>query len=71
MLNHARQIGAPGGVGSPLGNRGAYKPPTTIKRPAPGVVEGANRTPLTEVSANNAANTAGDGGTDAKRQKVT
>lgn len=71
MLNHARQIGAPGGGGSPLGNRGAYKPPTTVKRPAPGVVENGNRTPLTEVSNNNAANAVGGGGTDAKRQKVT
>lgn len=71
MLNQARQIGAPGGGGSPLGNRGAYKPPTTVKRPAPGVVEGSNRPPLTEVSNNGTVTTAGGGGTDAKRQKIT
>ncbi|RYP17051.1 hypothetical protein DL765_004750 [Monosporascus sp. GIB2] len=70
MLNHTRQIGAPGGGGSPLANRNTYKPPT-VKRPAPSVVEGGNRTPLTDVSANNTVNTAGNGGTDAKRQKVT
>ncbi len=69
MLNHARQIGAPGGGGSPLANRGSYKPPT-VKRPAPAGAEGGNRTPLTEVSTNSTVNTVGDGGTDAKRQKV-
>ncbi|KAK7754686.1 DNA repair protein rad52 [Diatrype stigma] len=72
MLNQTRQIGAPGGGGSPLGNRGAYKPPTTVKRPAPGVAEGGNRPPLTEVSNNGTVNnTAVGGGTDAKRQKIT
>ncbi|KAI1085120.1 recombination protein Rad52 [Whalleya microplaca] len=71
-LNHARQIGAPGGGGSPLGNRGQYRP-LTVKRPAPGGgPEPGNRTPLTEVSANNnTVHGLGGGGTDAKRQKVT
>ncbi|KAI0012673.1 recombination protein Rad52 [Xylariaceae sp. FL0662B] len=71
-LNHTRQIGVPGGGASPLANRGQYRP-LTVKRPAPGGgPELGNRTPLTEVSANN--NTVqglGGGGTDAKRQKIT
>ncbi|KAI0472770.1 hypothetical protein GGR56DRAFT_667130 [Xylariaceae sp. FL0804] len=73
-LGHARQIGAPGGGGSPLGNRGQYKPPT-MKRPAPAAApEGNNsRAPLTEVSANGPAGVgagAGAGGLDSKRQKM-
>ncbi|KAF2963500.1 hypothetical protein GQX73_g10078 [Xylaria multiplex] len=69
-LNQMRQIGAPGGVGSPLGNRGQYRPPT-MKRPAPsGPDGGGNRTPLTEVSTNGPPPAAGPAVTDAKRQKM-
>ncbi|GAP84608.1 putative recombination protein rad52 [Rosellinia necatrix] len=69
-LSQMRQIGAPG-AGSPLGNRGQYRPPT-MKRPAPsGPDSGGNRTPLTEVSANGPSAAAGAAGIDAKRQKTT
>ncbi|KAI2630051.1 recombination protein Rad52 [Xylaria nigripes] len=72
-LSQVRQIGAPGGAGSPLGNRGQYRP-LTMKRPAPGggggQVGSGNRTPLTEVSQNEPVN-AGTEGIDAKRQKTT
>ncbi|KAI0423902.1 hypothetical protein F5Y09DRAFT_336209 [Xylaria sp. FL1042] len=68
-LSQVRQIGAPGGAGSPLGNRGQYRPPT-MKRPPPGGPDGGgNRTPLTEVSANGP--TAAGAVADAKRQKMT
>lgn len=63
-LNHARQIGAPGSH-SPMGNRGAYKPPTITKRPA----DGGARPPLNEVTTNGTVG-AGTAGADAKRQKV-
>ncbi|KAI1133331.1 hypothetical protein F5Y10DRAFT_274242 [Nemania abortiva] len=72
-LSHARQIGAPGAVGSPLGNRGQYRPPT-MKRPAPGGPDSGgngNRTPLTEVSTNGPPSAPGATGMDAKRQKMT
>ncbi|KAI1205111.1 recombination protein Rad52 [Annulohypoxylon truncatum] len=70
-LNQARQIGAPGGVGSPMGNRGQYRP-LTVKRPAPTGGESGNRTPLTEVSTNGPQSIGGGGGeTDPKRQKVS
>ncbi|KAI1418481.1 recombination protein Rad52 [Hypoxylon sp. FL1857] len=69
-LNHTRQIGAPGGVGSPLGNRGQYRP-LTVKRPAPSGPDAGARTPLTEVSTNNAAQAVSGGGADSKRQKVS
>ncbi|KAH8166621.1 hypothetical protein CIB48_g1636 [Xylaria polymorpha] len=70
-LSQVRQIGAPGGAGSPLGNRGQYRPPT-MKRPAPGGPDGGgNRAPLTEVSTNGPPAPAGAGGVDAKRQKMT
>lgn len=68
-LNNVRQIGAPGGPGSPLANRGQYRP-LTVKRPAPGPDPG-NRPPLTEVSTNGAAQATGGAGTDPKRQKVS
>ena len=42
-----RRIGMPSGAQSPMGNRGAYKPPS-IKRPAP--PETPSRQPLTDVS---------------------
>ncbi|KAI2473158.1 recombination protein Rad52 [Annulohypoxylon bovei var. microspora] len=69
-LNQARQIGAPGGVGSPLGNRGQYRP-LTVKRPAPAGAEPGNRAPLIDVSTNGPAQGGGAGGTDPKRQKVS
>ncbi|KAI1389596.1 recombination protein Rad52 [Hypoxylon trugodes] len=70
-MNHARQIGAPGGVGSPLANRGQYRP-LTVKRPAPSGPEAGNRTPLTEVTTNGPPQGVnGGGGTDPKRQRVS
>ncbi|OIW23630.1 hypothetical protein CONLIGDRAFT_637602 [Coniochaeta ligniaria NRRL 30616] len=70
----ARRIGAPGGPGSPLANRGQYRPPTMVnKRPlegsAGGVVQG--RAPLADVS--NSAGGAvamGISGPDVKRLKM-
>jgi DNA repair and recombination protein RAD52 len=52
-IDPTRRIGMPGGGGPP--NRGAYKPPSAVKRPA-----------LSDVS--NLPQT--DGGTDAKKQRV-
>lgn len=74
-LSQLRQIGAPAGMGSPLGNRGQYRP-LTMKRPAPGGPDGGgggggNRPPLTDVSTNGAPGVAGAAGIDAKRQKMT
>lgn len=77
QLNQARRIGAPMGPGSPLANRGQYRPPT-IKRPLPS--EGNNggaRPALAAVTANGTVNAAAgpgagvDGvGGDPKRQKI-
>lgn len=84
-LDQTRRIGAPGGPGSPLANRGSYKPPT-MKRPLPGdgsANSAANsaasgpRSPLVDLPANTNAQAnpatgggaAGDG-LDAKRQKT-
>lgn len=72
-LDQTRRIGAPGGPGSPLANRGSYKPPT-MKRPLPGDgnAAAAARSPLVDV----AANTVGQGQAaaadvvDSKRQKM-
>ncbi|KAI1490269.1 hypothetical protein F5X96DRAFT_637267 [Biscogniauxia mediterranea] len=70
-LGHARQIGAP--AGSPLGNRGQYRP-LTMKRPAPSNNNnnngpssdaggsGSSRAPLTEVSTNGPGAAGGGGG---------
>ncbi|KAI0853289.1 recombination protein Rad52 [Daldinia vernicosa] len=69
-LNHARQIGAPGSSGSPLGNRGQYRP-LTVKRPAPSGPEPGNRAPLTEVTSNGSVQGGGGGGVDPKRQKTS
>ncbi|KAL6878774.1 DNA repair protein [Trichoderma novae-zelandiae] len=74
-LDQARRIGAPAG-GSPLANRGQYKPPT-MKRtlPSEGNENNANngnngpRAPLVDI-ATNASNGSGGDGVDAKRQKV-
>lgn len=68
-----RRIGAPGGPASPLANRGSYRPPTMMKRPAPQEA-GAGRPPLAEVT-NSTAGAAGTGaqgaGVDAaKRQRM-
>jgi DNA repair and recombination protein RAD52 len=52
-IDPTRRVGMPGGGGPP--NRGAYKPPSAVKRPA-----------LTDVS--NIPQV--DGGTDVKKQRV-
>jgi len=73
-LSQMRQIGAPGGPGSPLANRGQYRPPTMMKRPAPGggpESDHGNRAPLSEVSTNGPPTAAGAVGVDAKRQKMS
>ncbi|KAK0384915.1 hypothetical protein NLU13_7394 [Sarocladium strictum] len=62
-IDQARRIGAPGGSGSPLANRGSYKPPSM------------KRAPLTELPANGGTVVVGAGGGgdaqgDAKRQKT-
>lgn len=75
QLNQARRIGAPMGPGSPMANRGQYRPPT-IKRPLPGEAAGAAgaRPAMAEVSTNGtvgvAAVAAGGVGGDPKRQKI-
>jgi len=59
-----RKIGVPGGgVGSPLANRGSYKP-LTVKRGPDG------RPPLGDLPANGAIAGADAGGGDVKRQRV-
>ena len=69
-LDQTRRIGAPMGPGSPLANRGSYRPPT-MKRPPPGDVS-AGRTPLTDLPANGTGPTAVTTATsvEAKRQKM-
>ncbi|UKZ73058.1 hypothetical protein TrVFT333_000698 [Trichoderma virens FT-333] len=70
-LDQARRIGAPGGgLGSPLANRGQYKPPT-MKRTLPNEGNGASgpRAPLVDIPTN-AGNGSSEDGLDAKRQKV-
>ncbi|KAM0420870.1 hypothetical protein ACHAPT_011400 [Fusarium lateritium] len=66
-LDQTRRIGAPGGSGSPLANRGLYRPPT-IKRPAPG----DGRPPLADLPANGSGSTGAPtaNGLEAKRQKM-
>lgn len=73
-FNQARRIGAP--MGSPMGNRGQYRPPT-IKRPLPneGNNAGGARPALAEVGVNGTVNVAAGGGVggvggDPKRQKM-
>lgn len=62
-IDNTRRIGAPGGGGSPLANRGSYKPPSM------------KRAPLTELPANGStaavSGVSGDVQSDAKRQKTT
>ncbi|KJZ79582.1 hypothetical protein HIM_01051 [Hirsutella minnesotensis 3608] len=72
-LDQTRRIGAPGGPGSPLANRGSYKPPT-MKRPLPSDANSTNaaRSPLVDIATNTSGQgnaTAGDGA-DAKRQRM-
>lgn len=73
QLSQTRRIGAP--VGSPMGNRGQYRPPT-IKRPLPNESNnGAGARPaLAEVGVNGTINVAAGGGNgvsgDTKRQKL-
>lgn len=69
-LDHARRLGAPGGPGSPLANRGSYRPPT-MKRPPPGDA-GAGRPPLVDLPANGSGTATGASGNglEAKRQKM-
>ncbi|PNY24223.1 DNA repair and recombination protein rhm52 [Tolypocladium capitatum] len=72
-LDHARRIGAPGGPGSPLANRGSYKPPS-MKRPLPGEGNATNatRSPLVDIPTNTTGQSyaaAGDG-IDPKRQRT-
>jgi hypothetical protein len=68
----------PGGAGgSPMQNRGCYKPPQMIKRPAPvgdaqvqgGSGPGLGRSALGDVT-NRSGNLGLDGASDLKRQKV-
>ncbi|KAF9880876.1 recombination protein rad52 [Colletotrichum karsti] len=70
QFSQARRIGAPGGPGSPLANRGSYRPPT-MKRPLQQDA-GAGRPALADVSNNGAVgNAPGGGGFDPKRQKMS
>lgn len=66
-LEQARRIGAPGGPGSPLGNRGSFRQPT-MKRPPPGDAN-SPRPALADLpsNANGSHNAAA---TDVKRQRM-
>jgi DNA repair and recombination protein RAD52 len=67
QLDATRRIGAPGmGIGSPMQNRGSYKPPT-MKRPVD-TGGGGNRAPLGDLPPNGPI--AADGA-DAKRQRLS
>ncbi|SPN97492.1 related to Double Strand Break repair protein mus-11 [Cephalotrichum gorgonifer] len=72
-LDQARRIGAPGSGGSPLSNRGQYRPPT-MKRPLPGegAAPAAVQPVLGDVSTNVVvtANHGSQGEADVKRQKI-
>lgn len=76
QFDTARRIGAPGGPGSPLANRGQYRPPTILKRPLPGEAGGGmapGRAPLSDVSNNAGGGVVSMGagsGPDMKRQKM-
>jgi DNA repair and recombination protein RAD52 len=70
QFDHARRIGAPGGVGSPLSNRSQYRPPT-IKRPIQTDPNNGGRSPLIDVNSNLPINVVSDtAGPDIKRQKT-
>lgn len=62
-----RRIGMPAGRQSPAMNRGAYKPPSNVKRPATGMSE-PGRQPLGDLS--NVQLNATNGPIDAKRPKL-
>ncbi|KAJ4143854.1 DNA repair protein rad52 [Fusarium oxysporum] len=66
-LDQTRRIGAPSGPGSPLANRGSYRPPA-MKRPPPA----DGRTALADLPANGNGGTAPTvaSGLEAKRQKT-
>ena len=73
-LDQTRRIGAPGGNGSPLANRGQYRPPTMINKrqhPNDGPGTGAARPALVEVSNNTGSAPAVGSGPDVKRQKMS
>ncbi|KND89688.1 DNA repair and recombination protein rhm52 [Tolypocladium ophioglossoides CBS 100239] len=69
-LDHARRIGAPGGPGSPLANRGSYKP-LSMKRSLPDATN-ATRSPLVDIPTNTTgpSNAAAGDGVDSKRQRM-
>lgn len=69
QLSQVRRIGAPMGPGSPMANRGQYRPPT-MKRPISNDGNGGTRPALTEVSTNGTVNTVTGAG-DVKRQKMS
>lgn len=72
-LDPTRRIGAPGGGGSPLANRGQYRPPT-MKRPLPGEGPAAGRPALAETTNSGpvgAIQGANQNGIDVKRQRTT
>lgn len=72
-LDQARRIGAPGGLGSPLSNRGSFRQPT-MKRPPPSEANNAagSRPALVDIPANaGGTNVTVADGVDAKRQKTT
>ncbi|KAK8215083.1 DNA repair protein rad52 [Zalaria obscura] len=63
----SRRIGMPGGgMQSPMANRGAYKPPTAVKRPAPPSEVNNARAPLADMSNMQQL----DGANDPKKVKV-
>ncbi|KAF4467331.1 DNA repair and recombination RAD52 [Fusarium albosuccineum] len=66
-LDQTRRIGAPGGAGSPLANRGSYRPPA-MKRPPPA----DGRPPLADLPSNGSGpnGPATANGLEAKRQKM-
>lgn len=76
QLDHARRIGAPGGPGSPLANRGQYRPPTIIHKRqhpnegGPNPAAGVSRAPLADVSNSGGPAGVGPGGPDMKRQRM-
>lgn len=81
QLDQTRRIGAPGSA-SPLANRGQYRPPTMVKRPAGGDGPapaaagggGTGRAPLGDLSSNAAVDGASAGGLagpEAKRQRIS
>ena len=72
QTDKTRKVGMPGGPGSPLQNRGSYKPPTQMKRPQgdPSGIGGQQRSALGDVTSSSVNVPAGDRGGDVKRQRV-